>query len=677
MANRLAAETSPYLHQHRDNPVDWYPWGDEAFAKARDENKPIFLSVGYSSCHWCHVMAHESFERDSTAEVMNRLFVNVKVDREERPDVDAVYMQAVQALTGRGGWPMSVWLTPDGRPFYGGTYYPDEDRHGMPAFVRVCEVVAEAWREQRADVEEQADRLTGAIDEQILRPATDATAALGPHILAEAFRGTRVQFDTAWGGFGRAPKFPQAMTLDLLCHELVRTDDDGIREMITTTLDAMAAGGIHDHLGGGFARYSTDDMWLVPHFEKMLYDNALLARAYLHAHLATGESRYRAVVEDIVAYVLRDLTDAAGGFYAAEDADSEGIEGKFYLWSPDEIREVCGEDATVVERYFGVTEEGNFVDPHTDYRGTILHVVRRNEPEPPEVTRSRPALLARRDERVRPGRDDKVLLGWNALFLAALTEAAAALDRDDWMAAARANARFLLSELRDADGRFRRSWKAPYLAYAEDYGALLEALLTLAELDDLAWLGHARTVADDLLRLFLDTDAGGFFTTGHDAEELVVRPKDLFDDATPSANALAANGLLRLAALTGDEQYAEPARQVLELLARPMASHPTGFAYFLAALERALYPPIETVIVGDPDSPATRALRGEVVHRLIPAAITVVAADADETIPVLAGRGARGEPTAYVCEHYACRVPVTQPDALREQIDAALAARVS
>ncbi len=676
MTNRLASETSPYLHQHRDNPVDWYPWGDEAFEKARAEGKPIFLSVGYSSCHWCHVMAHESFEDPDTADVMNRLFVNVKVDREERPDVDAVYMQAVQALTGRGGWPMSVWLTPDGRPFYGGTYYPNEDRHGMPAFVRVCDVVAEAWREQRSDVEEQADKLTGVIDEQLLHPdaRTDAAAA-GRGILAEAVRNIRAQFDVAWGGFGRAPKFPQAMTIDLLCHELVRTEAPEVREMITTTLDAMAAGGIHDHLGGGFARYSTDEQWLVPHFEKMLYDNALLLRAYLHAFLATGEPRYRAVVEDIVGYVLRDLRDPSGGFYAAEDADSEGIEGKFYLWSPTEIRDVCGGDAAEVERYFGVTEAGNFVDPHTDYRGSILHVAERNAPEPAGVTRSRPKLLARRDQRVRPGRDDKVLLAWNALFLAALAEAAAALDRADWMDAARANATFLLRELRGPDGRFRRSWKAPYLAYAEDYAALLEALLTLAELDDLAWLADARTVADDLLRLFRDDVGGGFFTTGHDAETLVVRPKDVFDDATPSANSLAANGLLRLQVLTGDERYAAPAVAVLEMLTRPMTSHPTGFAYYLAALERLVYAPIEVVIVGDRAAPGTRALHAEVTHRLVPASVTITASAADASIPLLADRPARDAPTAYVCEHYACREPVTDAKALHAQLDAALAFR--
>ena len=671
MTNRLGAETSPYLHQHRDNPVDWYPWGDEAFEKARTEGKPIFLSVGYSSCHWCHVMAHESFEDPAIAEVMNRLFVNVKVDREERPDVDAVYMQAVQALTGRGGWPMSVWCTPDGRPFYGGTYFPNEDRHGMPAFTRVCEVVAEAWNEQREDVEEQATKLTAAIDEHVLRPA--AAGGLDAGIIVSALTNVRSQFDAEWGGFGRAPKFPQAMTIDFLCRELARRDRPETREMITTTLDAMAAGGIHDQLGGGFARYSTDETWLVPHFEKMLYDNALLTRAYLHAFLVTGEPRYRAVVDDIITYVLRDLRDPDGGFYAAEDADSEGIEGKFYVWSPEEIRDVCGADADEVMRYYGATDAGNFIDPHTNFRGSILHVANRNEPEPAAVTRCRPLLLARRDARIRPGLDNKVLLGWNALFLAALTEAAAALGREDWMDAARVNAQFLFRELRAPDGRFLRSWRAPHLAYAEDYAALLEATLTLAELDDIAWIERAREVADALLRLFLDPDGGGFFTTGNDAEVLVVRPKDVFDDATPSANALAANGLLRLTVLTGDDRYAAPAIAILDMLAGPMSSHPTGFAYLLGALERHVRAPIEVVIVGDPDDPRTRALRAEVAGRLVPGSVAIAAADADASIPLLTDRPARDVPTAYVCEHYACREPVTTPEALRAQLDAVLA----
>jgi uncharacterized protein YyaL (SSP411 family) len=673
MTNRLGDETSPYLHQHRDNPVDWYPWGDEAFERARAEGKAIFLSVGYSSCHWCHVMAHESFEDDATAEMMNRLFVNVKVDREERPDVDAVYMQAVQALTGRGGWPMSVWLTPDGRPFYGGTYYPNEDRHGMPSFTKVCEVVAEAWNEQRDDVEEQANKLTEAIDDTVLRAR--AGSKLDVEALTTAVANVRTQFDPRWGGFGPAPKFPQAMTLDFLCRALVHDPAPETREMITTTLDAMAAGGIYDHLGGGFARYSTDETWLVPHFEKMLYDNALLTRAYLHGFLVTGEARYRTVVEGIVTYVLRDLTDPAGGFYSAEDADSEGIEGKFYLWSLEEIREVCGLDASDVIRYYGVTANGNFIDPHTQYRGSILHAVERTETPSAAVERGRAALFTRRELRVRPGLDNKVLLGWNALFLAALTEAAATLERDDWMATARTNATFLLGELRNDNGRFRRSWRAPYLAYAEDYAALLEALLTLGELDDISWLADARIVAGELIRLFQDAEAGGFFTTGHDAEALVVRPKDLFDDATPSANSLAAHGLLRLAALTGDSNYEAPAIAILEMLAGPMTSHPTGFAYLLGALERHVRAPIEIAIVGEPDDPRTHALRTEVTSRLIPASVTVTAAGTHHDVPVLADRPRRAEPTAYVCEHYACRQPVTAPADLRSQLEAALAAR--
>jgi hypothetical protein len=688
VANRLARETSPYLRQHRDNPVDWYPWGDDAFTRAAADDKPVFLSVGYSSCHWCHVMAHESFENPAAAEVMNRLFVNVKVDREERPDVDAIYMQAVQALTGRGGWPMSVWLTPDGRPFYGGTYYPGEDRPGMPSFVRVCEAVGDAWVNRREELLEQAEKLTGAVDELLALPTSGGD--LGHEILATAYANVRAQFEPRFGGFGRAPKFPQAMTLDFLCRALVRNDAPQTREMLTTTLDAMAAGGMYDQVGGGFSRYSTDDYWLVPHFEKMLYDNALLLRAYLHAFLVTGERRYRRIVEEIATYVLRDLRHPDGGFYSAEDADSEGVEGKFYLWSLEEISEVCGADAAEVIRYYGVTEGGNFADPHTGFRGNILHVVDRTEEPSAAIERARAALLARRGARVRPGLDDKVLLGWNALFTAALAEAGAALGRDDWMDAARANARFLLAELRRPDGRLLRSWQADaeptpgygrarHLAYAADHAALLEALCTLAEVDDPAWLADARAVAGELLSRFADDADAGFFTTGDDAERLVVRPKDFFDDAEPSANSLAANGLLRLAALTGDASYAEPAVAILRLIAPAMASHPTAFAYALGALERHLDPFIEIAIVGDRDDPATAALRAEVVGRFIPGSVTLVAAPgAADTgaSPLLADRVAvDGRPTAYVCEHYACRLPVTDPEALRAEIDGALARR--
>jgi uncharacterized protein YyaL (SSP411 family) len=685
--NRLAAETSPYLRQHRDNPVEWYPWGEEAFARARDEDKPIFLSVGYSSCHWCHVMAHESFEDDATAALMNDLFVNVKVDREERPDVDGIYMQAVQAMTGRGGWPMSVWLAPDGRPFYGGTYFPNEDRHGMPSFRRVCDAVAEAWRERRDQLMETAGKLTEAIEDERLRAAS--ADELTPALLDAALLNVAQNFDPRNGGFGRAPKFPQAMTIALLCKAYVRSQADDTLTMITTTLDAMAAGGIYDQLGGGFARYSTDDFWLVPHFEKMLYDNALLTRAYLYAYLVTGEPRYRRVVEETIDYVLRDLRHPDGGFYSAEDADSEGIEGKFYLWSLAEIESVCGDDAAEVVRYFGVTRDGNLVDPHTDFRGNILHVVDRTEPRPPAVERARAVLFARRAERVRPGLDDKVLLGWNALFLAALAEAAAALDRGDWLDAARTNARFLLSELRRDDGRLMRSWQADadvdphtgrarHLAYAEDHAALAEALVTMAEVDDLAWLADARAVTDALLEHFADPDGGGFFTVGDDAEQLIVRQKDLFDDATPSANSLAANALLRLAACTGEERYGAAAGAALRAVGPVMAAHPTAFAYLLAALERHLTAPIEIAIVGPPADASTVALRREVFGRLVPASVTLTGSGpaAADASPLFEGRAsAGGAAAAYVCERFACRRPVHEPAALRDEIDAALAAR--
>jgi uncharacterized protein YyaL (SSP411 family) len=671
----LAGETSPYLRQHADNPVEWHPWGDEAFALARERDVPIFLSVGYSSCHWCHVMAHESFESDDVAKLMNDWFVNVKVDREERPDVDAIYMQSVQALTGRGGWPMSVWITPDGRPFYAGTYFPNDDRHGMPAFPRVLAAVHEAWSSRRDEVLQQSEQLTAAIAEDVLRP--EAATELTPEVLQHAYETVRAQFEPNYGGFGRAPKFPQAMTIDFLCRAYVRNRADETRTMITTTLDRMAAGGIHDHLGGGFARYSTDDFWLVPHFEKMLYDNALLTRAYLHGYLVSGDERYRAVVDDIITYVLRDLHHERGGFFSAEDADSEGVEGKFYCWSLEEIRRVCGDDADEVIRYFGVTDAGNFVDPHTGFSGNILHAVDPHEVPSPAIDLAKRKLLEERSLRVRPGLDDKVLLAWNALMLGALAEAAAALGRDDWMDAARTNARFLLDEMRNEDGRFVRSWRAPYLAYAEDYAALLEALLTMAELDDPSWLTDARHVADELLRLFHDTDDRGFFTTGYDAEQLVVRQKDVFDDATPSANSLAAHGLLRLAALTGEPSYEEPAVAVLELLARPMTTHPTAFAHLLEACERFLTPPLEVAIVGDVVDARTHALQREVTSRLLPASVTLTGPSSDVS-PLLEGRAPRNDrPTAYVCEHYACRQPVTSADELREQLDAVLAQRAA
>jgi uncharacterized protein YyaL (SSP411 family) len=671
--NRLAHETSPYLRQHAENPVDWYPWGEEALARARAEDKPILLSVGYSSCHWCHVMAHESFEDPEIAATMNRLFVNVKVDREERPDIDAVYMDAVQALTGNGGWPMTVFLSPDGRPFYGGTYFPPADRHGMPGFPRIMDAIADVWTNRRADVAEQTDQLVAAIESNTLAGRiADTGADLRFEILDRAYNGVAQLFDPVDGGFGRAPKFPPSMTLDFLVRCHVRGDAPEALDMVTTTLDAMAAGGIYDHVGGGFARYSTDTVWLVPHFEKMLYDQALLVGAYLRGHLVTDTSRYREVVEETIAYVLRDLRHSDGGFFSAEDADSEGVEGKFFLWSPDEIRAVCGDDAPEVLRYFGVTEAGNFVDPHTQYRGSILHQVDRHEARPDAVRRALPLLLATREQRVRPGLDDKVLTAWNALFTRSLIEAAAAFDRTDWMDVARANLRFLLDRLRP-HGRLLRSWQAEggarHLAVAEDYAALIGALVTAAEYDDVAWLADAVVLAEELRELFSDPASGGFFTTGSDAESLIVRPQDFFDNATPSENSLAADALLRLAAVTGDDAHAADTRRMLAMLGPAMTQYPTSFGMLLGAYERALTPAVEVAIVG-PDA----TLRAVWARRVTARGVGVRTPDGGDArlSPLLTDRAYDGTTTAYVCEHFACRAPVHDADALEAALDAVL-----
>ena len=688
--NRLAGETSPYLRQHADNPVDWYPWGEEAFARARADDKPILLSVGYSSCHWCHVMAHESFEDPATAAEMNERFVCVKVDREERPDVDAVYMQAVQAMTGHGGWPMTVFLDGEGRPFFGGTYFPNVERPGMPTFGRVMEAVSGAWRDRRADLLEQAATLRDAIARSTHVPdhgsehdttdnATYNTAAL----LARAVDAINAQFDPRFGGFGGAPKFPQAMTLTFLLSQTVRDPSTESLETITTSLDAMAAGGMYDQVGGGFHRYSVDAYWLVPHFEKMLYDQALLTRAYLHGWLVVGLPRYRRVVEETIEYVLRDLRHPDGGFFSAEDADSEGVEGKFYLWSLEEAEQRCGSDTPEVVRYFGVTARGNFEDPHTGFRGNILHVVDREEDRPAAVARALPTMLAARNTRVRPGLDDKVLLAWNALFLRSLAEAAFVLDRGDWMDIARTNARFLLRELRRSDGRLLRSWqggRAQLLAYAEDYAALIEALITLAEVDDITWLADATAVAHELVRLFADDEHGGFFTTGVDAEALIVRPKDFQDNATPSENSLAAAALIRLATLTGDAGYEAIGAKWIRRMAPLMGEHPTAFAYLLDAFERLVTPPIEIAIVGATGDEHTEGLRAELRRRLVPASVQVTAESGSGSsaglTPLLAGREAvGGHATAYVCERFACRQPTSDPATLRAQIDAALESR--
>ncbi|HEY8525926.1 MAG TPA: thioredoxin domain-containing protein [Acidimicrobiales bacterium] len=663
--NRLAAETSPYLRQHADNPVDWYAWGEEAFAAARERDTPVLLSVGYSSCHWCHVMAHESFEDPEVAALMNEKFVNVKVDREERPDVDEIYMEAVQALTGQGGWPMTVFLTPDGRPFFGGTYFPRTRRGGMISFPELCERIDELWRTRRDELDEQAAHLTAALGRAAQLAPADGLP--GPEVLDRAVEVMGQLHDPVGGGFGSAPKFPQAMGLDVLLRRLASgpgADDDAVRVMVETSLDAMASGGIYDHLGGGFARYSVDARWLVPHFEKMLYDQALLTRTYLHAWQVTGHDRYRQVVDETIGYVLRDLRHPDGGFHSAEDADSEGEEGRFYVWTPDEIRAALdGDDelAAEVEEFYGVTDAGNFEGR------TILNRLhaRGDLARPPRIEEARRRLLAARSRRVRPGLDDKVLTEWNALMLSALAEAAAATGRSDWLDAAVANGEFLVRSLRRADGRWLRSWQAEggarHLAYAADHGALVDAFVRLAEATGQArWVTEARSTADALLELFWDAERGGVFTTGRDAERLVTRNKDLMDNATPGANSLAAVGLLRLAALTGDARYRDRAEDILRLVAPLAGDHPTAFGHMLVAVDLAARGTTEVVVAGDrPD--LVRAVQAH----FRPDAVLAWG----ERYPSPLWEG-RDDGRAYVCRNYACRMPAEDEETLVAQLAA-------
>ncbi|HEY2430471.1 MAG TPA: thioredoxin domain-containing protein, partial [Acidimicrobiales bacterium] len=590
--NRLAHESSPYLRQHAGNPVDWYPWGDEAFAEAHKNDKPILLSIGYSACHWCHVMAHESFEDPDVASVMNARFVSIKLDREERPDIDAIYMEATQAMTGAGGWPMTVFLTPDRRPFYAGTYFP------KARFLELLDAVHHAWTEARGDLIAQADQLTEAVRARsaVDPPPAGAEVGVSPAVLTSAYSALAQAHDPEWGGFGRAPKFPMTTNLELLLRAFAHNHDEHTLEMVTTTLDAMASGGIYDHVGGGFARYSVDAFWMVPHFEKMLYDNALIPRPYVHAWQLTGEARFRQVVEETVGYVLRDLRSPEGGLYSAEDADSEGEEGKFYVWRPSEIN-ALGAGAAI--DWYGVTAAGNFEGAnilHRPVRGDLLR--------PPEVEDARRRLFEARAGRVRPGLDDKVVTEWNAMFVATLAEAGAAFARPEWVDAAGNVARFLLDHLRTPEGRWLRAWQNQsgprHLAYAVDHAHLVDAFTRLAEASGQArWMAEARAAADALLDLFWDDADGGVFTGGSDAEELLVRSKDVFDGATPSANSVAALALLRLGALTGEGRYTDAAHAILRLLHLHLHHHPTAVTGAVAAVDLVVGGTMEIVIGGD------------------------------------------------------------------------------
>lgn len=657
--NRLAAETSPYLRQHADNPVDWRPWGEEASAEARASDRPILLSIGYSACHWCHVMAHESFEDPTVASVVNELFVPIKVDREERPDVDAIYMEATQVMTGSGGWPLTAFLTPAGEPFFTGTYFPPEASPGRPSFLQVCRAIDDAWRHRRTEVEDQAAQLTSHLAASSLAAAGGSPEA---GALADACDRLVADHDSTWGGFGRAPKFPQTMSLDLLLRHHDRSGDPAALAVVVRSLDTMAAGGIHDHLGGGFARYSVDERWLVPHFEKMLYDEALLARVYLHAWQLTAVDRYRRVLEDIVAYVLRELRHGEGGFFAAEDADSEGVEGKFYVWTAEQFQAALGIDAEPAAAWWGVTEGGNFEGV------TILNRLHApvDEVEPPLIADARRRLLEERERRVRPGLDDKVLTEWNALMVATLAEAGAATGNRVWIDEAVRTAEFLLAHLRTAEGRWLRSWqddgdlgRAQHLALAVDYAALVDAFTRLAETTGQArWIAAARTVADDLLRLFWDPVGAGFFTTGDDAERLIARTKDLTDNATPSANSTAALALLRLAALTGEGRYRSHAEEAVAAVVGVAAQHPSAFAHLLAAVDLLVHGIDEVAVVGD-----VPALVLAVQTRFLPGA--VLAWGEQYPSPLWEGRTGGH---AYVCRDFTCAAPVDDPDALVAQL---------
>jgi uncharacterized protein len=647
MANRLANETSPYLLQHKDNPVDWYPWGDEALARAREEDRPILLSIGYSACHWCHVMERESFEDPQTAELMNRLFVCVKLDREERPDLDAIYMEACQAMTGSGGWPLNVFLTPEQVPFYAGTYFPPEQRGGMPSWRRVLTAVADAWEERRAEIRAGAGRIVQRLaGGALLQPSDEPIDA--ERILDTAVERLRAGHDRVHGGFGGAPKFPPADALELLMRR-------GERFVVDNTLRRMAAGGMYDQVGGGFARYSVDAEWLVPHFEKMLYDNGLLARAYLHGWQVSGDPLFRQVCEETLDWALREMRAPEGGFYSALDADSEGVEGKFYVWSLDELRSVLGDDADAAIDWFGATEHGNFEGANILTRGD-------GDPQP-QLAEIKRRLYEARAERVWPGLDDKRLTSWNALMIAALADAGAALERSDYVDAAVACAEFVQRDLRDSDGRLLRTYKdgeAKLNAYLQDHAFLLEALLVLYEATfDPRWFAAARSTADTMIERFADDERGGFFETSNDHEQLVARRKDLEDNPIPSGNSSAAYGLLRLAALTGEYEYERRAVSVFRLLHKLMPQHPQAFPHLLQALDFHAARVREVALAGDDTAELARVVRSRFRPHV------VLAGGAADGVPLLEGRTpVEGRPAAYVCERFACRRPVTEPDEL-------------
>ncbi len=670
MPNRLAQENSPYLLQHKDNPVDWYPWGDEALNKAKQENKPIFLSIGYAACHWCHVMERESFEDPQTAAMMNEHFINIKVDREERPDLDHIYMDAVVSLTGQGGWPMSVFLTPSGKPFYGGTYFPPARRYGMPSFMEVLSQISQVWQQKPEELEESGEKLLQHIQRRSSMPTPDDTAQLDPTVLDQAAQKIAESYDWKHGGWGRAPKFPQPMTILFLLRRASRGDHMAL-EIATHALDAMASGGMYDLIGGGFARYSVDDDWLVPHFEKMLYDNAQLARAYLHAYLLTGKPLYRQVCEETLDFNLREMTHPQGGFFSSIDADSEGEEGLFYTWTYEELHNLLDEEEFLaMSQAYSISQQGNFEG----------RIVLQHQGTPAERPGLSPSLLSAhqklfeaRSSRVRPATDDKVLTAWNAWMNLAYSEVARYLNRPDYLEAARKNLQFLLNNLYQ-DSHLLRSWregKALHQAYLEDYASLALACFSLYQSDpNPDWYQHAAELSSQTLERFYDQEAG-FYDTASDHQELILRPQESQDNATPSGSSLAVQALLQLAAYTGNGNHYDLAASILGPLEQVFATYPTAFGNWLCALDFAHAEIKEVAILGTADDPAARRLIEMVWSSFRPDCILAASPVPvpEHAPPLLENRVLiEGRPTAYVCQHFSCQQPTTDAEELAQQL---------
>ena len=675
MPNHLANSTSPYLLQHAHNPVDWYPWDTDALEKARREDKPIFLSIGYSACHWCHVMAHESFEDQETAAFMNAYFINVKVDREERPDLDSIYMSAVVALTGQGGWPMSVFLTPDLKPFYGGTYFPPEPRHGLPAFKDLLIALSQAWENQRDEVILAGGQVAAQLIEQSTTGAK--VGEFSPASLAAASKTLVDNFDWDHGGWGSAPRFPQPMAIDFLLRRFLGGDTQSLKPVVHV-LSAMARGGMYDVVGGGFARYSTDDNWRVPHFEKMLYDNAQLAQVYLHAWQVTGEQSFRKVVEKTLEFVTRELLSPEGGFYSSLDADSEGEEGIFYTWTLEELREALGESAEFFESAYGVTALGNWEEKTVLQRAlddaalsTRFDMSRVQVSE--KLADCHLRLLARRNSRVRPATDDKVLTAWNGLMLSTFAEAGRVLNNNQYLDIAARNANFLLTALRP-QGRLRRVWRQSQVSpevFLEDYASLMLGLLELYQSDfNNRWFAEADGLAAEMVNRFSDP-TGGFFDTPSDAETLLTRPRDLQDNAVPSGNALAVEALLKLAAYTGKENWRRMAEQALGLVADQAMRYPTAFGRWLSAANFSLGDVKQVALIGPLENNLTKAFLGEIRAAF---RTNLVVAEAKfpppEGVPALLVDRPMldGKPTAYVCHGFVCRLPVNKLEDFRNQL---------